>query len=85
MDPGTVFATGEVPNSTDGINMTPSDPGRMMCWAARRGGVDDWAIYIFWADHGIQYALDCGDKVTFTDHIKKLVPCDNEALARYRK
>lgn len=87
MAPGTVFASGEIENSPEGVYMTSNkeDQNKIMRWAARRGEIDDWAIYIHWAYNSQEYVLDHGDKVSFKDHIKKLVPCDSEALARYRK
>lgn len=82
MPPHTVFATGKIEDSPNGINMTNS--GRMLGWVAKRGEIDDWAIYCHWLEHSIEYIEDYGDKVAGKDHIRKLVPCDDEALERYR-
>lgn len=79
-----VFAEGIVPNSPDGIYMTDSNPGREMLWVAKRGRIHDWAIYIHWADNGIEFVKTQGDKVTSEQNIKKLVPCDDEAFKMYR-
>ena len=84
MPQGTVFAHGETENSPDGIYMTNSDIGRKMIWAAKRGNIHDWAIYIHWAESGIKYVLSNGDKVKNSANIKKLVPCDDEAFSMYR-
>jgi len=84
MKPGTVFASGEVENSPEGIYMTNSDIGRKLLWLAKRGGIHDWAIYIHWADNGMEYVKERGDKVKSRSNIKKLVPCDDSAFAMYR-
>ena len=84
MQPG-VFAEGIVANSPDGIYMINAFPGRRMIWVAKRGAIPDWAIYIHWEDNGREFVLEQGDKVLGKDNIQKLVPCDDEALAMYRK
>lgn len=84
MQPGTVFAQGEVENTPQGIFMSDEQPGRKLCWVAKRGGYHDWGIYIHWADRGYGYALTNGDKVINEANIKKLVPCDEEAFKMYR-
>ena len=83
MPPETVFAQGEIENSPDGIFMTDSDIGRKMIWAAKKGGVNDWAIYIHWAVRGIDYVISNGDKVTVECNIRKLVPCTDEVFKMY--
>lgn len=84
MPPKTVFASGVIENSPDGVYMTSNDPGRLLRWAARRGGIHDWAIYILWAERTQEEVLSFGDKVTTEGNIKKLVPCDDEAFKMYR-
>lgn len=83
MKPG-VFASGEVENSPEGIFMTHDNKGKKLMWAAQRGGIHDWAIYIYWAEYGLEYVTKHGDKVTGKANIKKLVPCNSEAFAMYR-
>lgn len=80
----TVFATGEIPNSPEGIYMTDTDEGRMLLWAAKRGGYHDWTIYIHWENMGIDFVINNGDKVTSEQNIKKLVPCEDAAFELYR-
>ena len=84
MPAGEVFATGFVENSPEGIYMTDQNKGKQLLWAAKRGGIHDWAIYIYWADAGLSFVLSQGDKVTNEENIKKLVPCDEEAFKMYR-
>jgi hypothetical protein len=84
MKPGIVFAHGTTVNAPTGIYMTNEDKGRELLWAAKRGGIHDWAIYIHWADKGLKYVVEHGDKVTSPGNIKKLVPCDDEAFSMYR-
>lgn len=78
----TIFATGKIENSPEGIYMTDSDKGRMLLWAAKRR-IEGWCIYIHWADMGLDYVLSNGDKVSSKENIQKLVPCSEEAFKQY--
>jgi len=77
MPPETTFATGIVQDPR-----LHQEPVR---WAARRGGIHDWAIYYHFAEQSLGYVLTSGDKVYSKDIIQSLVPCDAEALALYRR
>lgn len=79
-----IIAFGEVENSPLGLFMTDSDIGRKLLWVAKRGSAHDWAIYTYWAEYGIQYVINNGEKVTYKSNIKKLVPCTDAALNLYR-
>lgn len=66
---------------------------RTFMWVAKRGEIHDWAIYTslnaipmvdFWAGDKDGIAQH-GQKLYDKDLIKKLVPCDDEAFAMYRK
>ena len=84
--PGTVFAQGEIENSQKGLYMVDSSIGKMLMWVAKKGyGYDDWCIYTHWADKGLEYVLEQGDKVTSEYNIQKLIPCDKDVLGKYRK
>ncbi len=78
----TVFGVGTAWDSPSGINMTNS--GKELKWVAKRGQIHDWAIYIGWATQSTEDIKAHGDKVTSKENIKKLVPCDDEALEMYR-
>lgn len=82
MEPETIFATGVVIDNPSGINMTNSD--EKLRWVACRGGIHDWAIYIHIAGYDEDWVKRHGDKVHSYEHIKKLVPCDDEAIEMYR-
>lgn len=82
MEPFTIFASGTIEDNPDGLHMTGS--GKLLVWVAKRGQIHDWCIYTHWAENGKAYAASNGDKVYSTEHIKKLVPCDDEAFAMYR-
>lgn len=82
MEPDTIFATGETTDDANGANMTGS--GQALKWIATRGGIHDWAIYIHKAENSDQWIKAHGDKVHNRETVKKLVPCDDEALAMYR-
>lgn len=77
-----IFAQGEAEDSPNGINMTNS--GKMLRWVACRGGIPDWAIYCLFADSDWEEVIRVGDKVHSKGHIRKLVPCDDEAFSKYR-
>lgn len=85
MEPDSIISWGIIPNHPEGLYMTDSNIGKELIWVAKRGGYHDWAIYTHWAEKGIDYVLTNGDKVTTDSNIKKLVPCDEEALRMYRK
>jgi hypothetical protein len=46
--PNSIFASGEILDNPEGVNMTGS--GKMLRWVAVRGGIHDWAIYCHFAD-----------------------------------
>ena len=79
----TVFAGGETTDDPDGINMTCSRD--QLRWMAVRGWTFDWVIYCHWAKHEYDWIARNGDKVTGEHNIRKLVPCDDEAYALYRR
>ncbi len=85
MPPETVFASGTIENSPDGLFMVNNNIGKSLMWAAKRGRIHDWAIYCYWANSGLDFVLSNGDKIINESNIKKLVPCDSEALKMYRK
>ena len=82
IEPGTVFAQGEAVDDSTGLNM--SNSGKMLRWVAKRGFIGDWCIYTHFASHSWGYVEECGDKVEDPENIKKLVPCTDAALDRYR-
>lgn len=82
MPPGTIFATGTANDDPKGLFM--ANTNRQLRWVACRGGIHDWAIYCHFADKSEQWIQRHGDKVHMEKHIRKLVPCTDEALAMYR-
>jgi hypothetical protein len=79
---GSIFATGVLPNSPDGLFMTNS--GGELRWIAKKGYGQDWAIYCHWVDWSELEIASNGDKVTNEHHIKRCVPCDDVVLKLYR-
>lgn len=68
------------------------DGGRTFMFVAKKGGIDDWAIYTtlnaipfvdFWVNEEKEIAK-YGKKVVDRELIKKLVPCDEGVLQIYR-
>jgi hypothetical protein len=82
MQPSTIFATGEILDNPQGLNMTNSN--KRLRWVAVRGGIHDWAIYCHWAEHDQEWIKSQGDKVYNKHNIKRLVECDDEAFKMYR-
>lgn len=85
MESSLPFASGTIPNSPQGIYMTNNRVGDKLLWVAKRGRINDWAIYIHWEENGETFVINHGVKVRQKDHIKKLVPCTDEALKNYRQ
>ena len=83
--PRGVFVHGEMVDSPLGLHMMGS--GRQLRWVATRGNVPDWAIYCHWADEDPPLGMIAaeGQKVCSMEHVKRLVSCDEGALARYRQ
>lgn len=82
MEPYTIFATGETTDGYDAVNMYGK--GQELRWVATRGGIHDWAIYVAPKDWTEEMVKSNGDKVHNRTSVKKLVPCDDEALEMYR-
>lgn len=82
MDPHTVFATGIIADSPDGLFMTGS--GQDLRWVAYRGGFPDWYIYCHWSDKSVEWVARRGDKVHNRQNILRVVQASEEALRRYR-
>ncbi len=82
---GTIFATGIGVDEPDGINM--ANTSKALRWVAvRRQGPNDWCIYcslIVSPKHDHEYVRRHGDKVHDDRTIRRLIPCTDEAFARY--
>ena len=78
----TIFATGTANDEPNGLFM--ANTNRQLRWVAIKGDIHDWAIYCHFADKSEDWIAQHGDKVTMEKHIKKLVPCDDEAFKMYR-
>lgn len=82
MMPDTIFATGTMNDSEDGLFMNGSN--RELRWVAVRGGIHDWCIYCHHAEYDVEYIKRHGDKVCDKRNIKRVVECDDEAFKMYR-
>jgi hypothetical protein len=80
-----VFATGLVPNMPGGLFMERDNEGRLLRWVAKKGKIDDWAVYVHWATKSVEEVRDYGDKIHGKDLITDLVPCDEPMLNMYRR
>jgi len=80
-----VFAQGVTVDSPEGANM--ANTGYKIKWVAKRGYIHDWAIYIdnpYSPQPNYEQVAKVGDKVNDREVVKRLVPCDEEALKMYR-
>lgn len=82
MYPYTVFASGVIHDSPDGVNIAST--GEKLRWVAVRGGIHDWVIYAQLSDWPEELVRTMGDKITGEENIKKLVPCTDSAFKMYR-
>jgi len=82
MPEGTIFATGIAQDVPEGLFL--ANTGKELRWVAVRGRIHDWTIYAHHSYHDIEWIRNHGDKVCGDTHIKKCVPCTDEAFALYR-
>ena len=83
MKPG-IFAFGTIDNDQTGCFM--NDDGGTLRWVAVRGtGPCDWAIYVGKEEETIEDIRKTGDKVHTHKYIKRMVPCTEEAIEKYRE
>lgn len=47
--------------------------GKKLRWVAKRGGGNDWVIYVYWAEENAEWIASNGDKVHSKSNIKKLL------------
>lgn len=80
-----IFASGEAPDSPNGLNMTNS--GKWLAWVACKGGIEDWAVYVAWAveDQDLNAIKTNGDKVHGFDNIRNIMDVSDAAFALYRR
>jgi hypothetical protein len=80
---GEIFDRGITTDNDEGVNMTGS--GNKLTWIAKKGGGNDWAIYVHFAGHDEEFVKEHGQKISVKDNIRKLISCDDEMMERYRK
>lgn len=76
------FACGVTTDDENGANMTGN--GQKLKWIAKKGGINDWAIYIHFYHSSWDFVLTNGDKVQSRENIKRLIDVDDETLDSYR-
>lgn len=81
---GSILAKGELENSPRGIYMTDTRVGDMLKWVAKKGQVDDWAVYCHWSESGYDFVLTNGDKIFDKANIMKCLQVDDEVMKLYR-
>ena len=82
MQPGEMFAKGELPDNEQGINMM--NTGQILRWVACRGQIADWAIYCSRVDRDWEEIRHMGDKVHDRNNIKNCVNVDDQVMSVYR-
>jgi len=80
---GEIFDRGIATDNAEGINMTGS--GNKLKWIAKKGGGNDWAIYLHFAGHNEDFIREHGQKITDKDIVRKLIVCDDQMMEKYRK
>jgi len=83
MPPHKIFGAGTFMDSAEDVNI--SDTKEEMRWAAKRGEVTDWAVYVGPMTWSIEEILKEGTKVTNLDNVRTLVPSTDEVLEKYRR
>lgn len=73
MEPNTIFRVGTV-----------QDNGTLYKWAACRGGIHDWCIYMDTTDKAFIEVQQNGNKIFTESKIKQLITCNDEAFEMYR-
>lgn len=81
--PGQVFLRGIAIDAPGGVNMTNS--GKFLRFVVKKGDVNDWCVYVHWANAPWIFIVKSGDKVNDMDNVKNVVHCDDEVLKLYRK
>lgn len=79
---GEVFASGILPNNEKGLFMN-RDKGYLR-WVAKKGRIDDWAIYCHWIDKPFEFILSNGDKIASERNIRRCISCTDEVFNKYR-
>lgn len=77
-----VLAIGYTNDDAQGLNMTRS--GKLLLWVLKVGEIGDWCVYCHWADRGVDYVLESGDKVISKANIDNILHITDEVWARYR-
>lgn len=77
-----IFAQGETFDNEEGINLLGT--GKPLRWVAKKGSINDWAIYAHFSMYSYAYIEACGDKVQQEENILHVVPCEKEVLKLYR-
>lgn len=80
---GEIFDRGTATDNAEGINMT--DSGNVLKWIAKKGGGDDWNIYVHFDGHDEAFIKKHGQKISDKDNVRKLITCDDQMMAKYRK
>ena len=79
---GDIIARGQTIDSPEGINLSAT--GQTLKWIAVKGYGNDWSIYVAKFSCSWEYVRRFGDKVAWAQNIRKLVPCEDEVMIRYR-
>jgi len=79
---GEVFACGVIEDSPYGIFLAGSKIA--LRWVAKKGDVEDFAVYVGPLKWSVSTVADRGDKVSDPETVKQLLQCDDEMLSHYR-
>ena len=77
-----ILAKGECFDNPEGLNMTTSN--KMLRWVAKRGMINDWAVYTQWAYQDWDFILSQGDKVQDKKNLQNILSFSEEVYKQYR-
>ena len=83
-----VFASGTILNHPEGLYMTSSDIGKRLKWLAKKGSVNDFAVYCYWdGEMSDEDILSYGQKVpgSCVVVLKRLLNLEDAVWERYRR
>lgn len=82
LKPHIVFSSGIFINKRDTFAL--GNENALIRWIAKRGMINDWAIYYHLEIHSDKWILEHGFKLHEPTHIRNLVPCDEPMFLKYR-
>ena len=77
-----IFRTGIISDSSTGCNYDNS--GKLIKFVAKKGQIEDWAIYVGPVEWSYDDIRDWGNKLKFEDSILSCLNVSSNVLEKYR-